>query len=398
MKSLAALFSILLLMLPFQNCSKPFTTSEDLASLTDNEPPIPGSDQPEPAPQIPNQPPEMNPPVQSNMRMVFMATGHQARTIMSCDDGQTWINDRSDNPATRCWVSGSPNNVECDHTPTSSRGLDAGDGWFYTSYGWGFPGTARRSRDGVTWETIFSNRSSIGIVLSTSGLLTWFSGVGDYPISNDLGLNWSVTRPPDNYFMGRSVARVGNRIWISSDDESRALYSADGGLTIQPVTIPNLSRELKVAEGNGVIVILSSRFVSSVFTSFTIRSTDGGQTWSSQVIYSGSTYASWSDIIFDGTQFVTWAGNQRYTSTNGLNWTATPVNISFGVIDGSVSFNPVTRTFAHISNRWGSYYESQRAFRSTDGINWTQLSGAAFPGGHPIHKIIAAPMEERFCP
>lgn len=335
-------------------------------------------------------------PNPSNMRMVFMAHGHQARTIMSCDDGLTWINDRSDNPATRCWVDGNPNYVECDHTPVSARGLDAGNGWFYTAYGWGYPGTARRSRDGINWEIISRNRNSNGIILTDNGLLTWFSEGGDYPISTDFGTTWSVTRPPGNYYVGRNVASVGNKIWLSSDDESRALYSADGGRTIQAMTIPNLNRELKVAEGNNVIVMLSSRYTNNVVTNYSIRSTDGGLTWVSQVVPTGN--VSWSDLIFNGTEFVTWAGGQRYTSRDGQAWTATAVTIAVNVVEGPVAYDPNTRTYVHVSASWGNYYANQRAFRSTNGITWTQLSTQAFPGGHPITKIISAPMEARFCP
>lgn len=342
-------------------------------------------------------PPNPDPPtVPGNMRMVFMATGHQARTIMSCDDGQTWINDRSDNQAARCWVDGNPNYVECDHTAVSSRGLDAGNGWFYTAYGWGYRGTARRSRDGINWEVISSNRTSNGIILTDNGLLTWFSEGGDYPISSDFGTTWSVTRPPGNYFGGGGVASVGNKIWISSDDESRAMYSADGGRTIQSVTVPNLNREIKVAEGNGVIVMLSSKYQNNMSINYSMRSTDGGLTWASQVVPTGS--ASWSDLIFNGTEFVTWAGNQRYTSRDGQAWTTTTVTIPVNIVEGSVAYDPNTRTYVHVSNSWGRYYASQRAFRSTNGITWTQLSTQAFPGGHPILKIISAPMEARYCP
>lgn len=339
-----------------------------------------------------------DPQVPNNMRMVFMATGHQARTIMSCDDGRTWINDRSDNPLARCWVEGNPNYVECDHTPTSSRGIDSANGWFYTSYGWGYPGSARRSRDGVNWEIINRNRTSIGIIITDNGQLTWFSDTGNFPTSTTQGQSWSVTNPPGNYFLGRSVAKVGNKIWISSDDVSRALYSPDGGLTIQSVTIPNLNREIKIAEGNGVMVMLSSRFQNNIYTAYSMRSTDGGITWTSQTVFSGAAYLAWSDLIFNGAEFVTWAGNQRFSTRDGQTWTQTPVSIPINTIEGSVAYNPITQTYSHISNRWGNFYAGQKAYRSTNGINWTELPAQAFPGGHPISKIIAAPMESRFCP
>lgn len=384
-------------MASFANCTSPFTTA--VLTPGNHNFRVQATDQAGNMSQLTHQWTQSivtTPP--DNMRMVFMATGHQARTIMSCDDGQTWINDRSDNPAARCWVEGNPNYVECDHTPVSSRGLDGGNGWFYTSYGWGYPGTARRSRDGVNWEIIFRNRNSNGISFSANGILTWFSETNDYPLSNDFGQTWSVTRPPGNYFLGRSVANVGNKVWISSDDESRALYSSDGGLNIQAITIPNLNREVKVAEGNGVLVMLSSKYQNNIYTAYSMRSTDDGRSWASQVVFSGATYLNWSDLIFNGTEFVTWAGNQKYTTRDGITWTTTPVSISLGTIEGSVAFNPVTQTYVHITNRWGNHYANQRAFRSSNGITWTQLAAQAFPGGHPIINIITSPMESRFCP
>lgn len=88
---------------------------------------------------------------------VFIAAGKVGRTLMSCDDGLTWIHDRSDNDSTRCWTEG-PNNLECDHATSSFTGMDVSDdGFFYNQYGWCGNGTIRRSRDYSTWEVIKSD-------------------------------------------------------------------------------------------------------------------------------------------------------------------------------------------------------------------------------------------------
>ncbi len=87
---------------------------------------------------------------------VFFAQGHLGRTVISCDDGKTWLHDRSDDDAGQCWVAGA-NSVECDHQPTSNAGIDSGDGWLFASFGHGSNGTVRASRDGAQWKIINAN-------------------------------------------------------------------------------------------------------------------------------------------------------------------------------------------------------------------------------------------------
>ena len=96
----------------FQNCSNKQYISPNLLTNASNET---SSDALMPV--LPT------PVLTGTTKSVFMATGHMGRTVMSCDDGKSWINDRSENDNARCWsASTDPNYVECDHTPYSGRG------------------------------------------------------------------------------------------------------------------------------------------------------------------------------------------------------------------------------------------------------------------------------------
>src|SRR5690348_12150685 len=79
---------------------------------------------------------------------MFVAIGKFGRVTMSCDDGQSWLVNESDDDGASCV------GIDCDHHPGSSTGLTHGGGYFFASFGWGDnPSRIRRSADGVTWET-----------------------------------------------------------------------------------------------------------------------------------------------------------------------------------------------------------------------------------------------------
>lgn len=328
---------------------------------------------------------------------VFMAEGHLGRTIMSCDDGRTWLNDRSDNPAGQCWVSGSPNEVECDHTAISGTGLDTGDGWFFANFGWGYNGTARRTRDGVNWEIIKDGAWGGGISYS-DGVVLWLAG-GNWPISVDSGATWagSGANIPNGYFDARTLSRFGTKIAVSGDPVA-GLFSRDSGRTWFLVTLNNViwSRNVKIAEGNGHLISLSSTTDNmGRVTKYIGRSPDNGLTWN------GTTPndlgdQDWNGLFFTGTEFVTFTDGKKLTSPDGIAWTATPVT------PAAAARGPIARgangAWVSIPNNWGGYYANQRAYRSADGVTWTQLSTTAFPGGHPITKLVAGFLPAAACP
>src|SRR5690606_6858809 len=82
---------------------------------------------------------------------LFVAQGHLGRTVISCDGGQSWTADQSNDAEAQCW-SGPDDEPDCDHDPGAGRGIVFADGWFVATFGWGPPGGIVRSRDGVAWE------------------------------------------------------------------------------------------------------------------------------------------------------------------------------------------------------------------------------------------------------
>jgi len=313
-----------------------------------------------------------------------MATGHMARTVMSCDDGRTWIRDRSENDNARCWVSG-PNYVECDHTPFSTKGIDAGDGWFFVNYGWGYSGSARRTRDGINWQTIRTGDLGGGISYFNGELfLQWYQAL----LSSNAGDTW---RPLGSNILS-TVAfplsqRLGNKFIVDgrSEGQNKIVISRDQGRTWEAGAGFRAENRGNYAEGRGVIVAASQ---------LAARSTDDGRTWT-QIAGPANIFA----VKFNGSQFLAWSMNGLvYRSSDGLSWTSTAFTIAGGgSFQGPIAYNPATGTYVAIRNEWDQYYDKQKAYRSTDGISWVQLPAASFRGGHPIANIITGEMDAANC-
>ena len=313
----------------------------------------------------PNEPPSGTIPM-------FVAQGHAGRTIISCDDGRTWVADQSD----EAWDYCSSN--DCDHGPGAGRGITWGDGWFFATFGWGGSGTVKRSRNGVTWEPVLESGDFGGVAFG-NGRLVAASRSGQY--SDDHGETWNDFESTE--LSGWTVRATGfapyggGRFIISADGE--IVVSADGSTWSKPQSIPAAcsggAYQGRIIYGNGTIVMTPA-------SGPVCYSTDGGQTWSST-----------SDVgplrangIWNGSEFMAWNFGTVYRSADGRHWTSTetvPNDIDFGV--AAVSDQG---TIVGISNGWQQHYDSQVFYRSEDGVNWEVLSAAAYTGGHPI-KVIA---------
>lgn len=409
----SALF--LVSILSFQNCGKPafnpdggfMAPSSHLGDDpgTDSDGDSGGAPTPTPTPVIGPSPspsptpaptPTPTPTPAPGQAYVLVATGFVGRTVISCDQGRTWIRDRSDNQNTRCWVDGNPNYVECDHTANSGRNIEYGDGWFYAAYGWGSnAATLRKSRDGYNWQTIATGNSGAGVSYY-QGFLLWING-GGWPGSTNGGMSFTNYEPsnipnfPGAYSI-RTLARSEGLI-VASGDDPGGLYSRDAGRTWSRATLNGIewTRTVQLARGNGQLISLSSNTVNNQGRLYVARSTDNGATWNGASVASVPAYENWSSLIFNGTQFITWSSGKRWMSVDGLNWTATNMNSQH--VNGPVALTP-NGTYVSIPNFWGQYYAGQRAYYSTDGLNWTQ---AQFPGGHPISKIVGGYVDAAAC-
>lgn len=354
-------------------------TSEPPATPADGGTSITGSDASPPGPTKPGG------------KEIFVAVGHMGRSVVSCDDGQTWIHDRSDDDDARCWVDGDPNYVECDHTPSSSPsgGITYGDGWFYASYGWGYDGSLRRSRDGFSWETVKSDGWGGGVAYAKQSVFVLWEN--DWSRSTDRGATWSpVATAPEG--LDHAFPRaVGDRLFAIGRPAgaTKGALSEDGGATWQNVTGLAQDTGRSIMEGNGVLVGIGDGGVAA-------RSMDGGKTWTSKPVVVGGEWTT--NLLFDGNTFVAWAGNVRWSSTDGLAWSAAPPSTSLpGGWTAAVAFSPSTKTYVAILSAWRSYYAAQKAYRSADGVTWTTLDASHFHGGHPLWTIAVGNVDPAAC-
>ena len=116
---------------------------------------------------------------------IFLAQGYAGRTTISCDDGRTWIENRSMDDSLRCFQG-----IDCDHHPGRAKGIVyTRGGTFVATYGWGPAGGVERSRDGVNWERTLEGTTFGGIATEGDHVLL---GAHDVRVSEDDGETWEV--------------------------------------------------------------------------------------------------------------------------------------------------------------------------------------------------------------
>lgn len=325
---------------------------------------------------------------------VFLAAGKLGRTVMSIDDGVSWIHDRSDDDRARCWCEkDDPRYVECDHDPRSFTGLGASaDGWFYAQYGWGAPGTIRRSRNFIDWEVVRTGGWGGGLAVARNVVVSLWNGRRWR--SADHGATWNEVKDSLSWDGHPFVKSVGDTLFAVGRGDGQFKISTDLGESWKLLPDVNAGWSDSIAAGNGILVSTGTRRLKDQpEIACAARSTDGGTTWTGQELLPGKRWAA--NVVFNGKEFLNWSDGQQYRSADGVKWTATPMTT--GKFNSkhwaaNVCVNPRTRTLVAILNVWGNYYEKQKAYRSQDGITWTELDGEHFQGGHPIGRIILARM------
>jgi hypothetical protein len=307
---------------------------------------------------------------------MFVAQGHLGRTIISCDDGKTWVADQS---ASEAW--GYCNDNDCDHDPGAGRGITWADGWFFATFGWGRPGQVIRSRDGVSWETVFEGRSFGGIVYG-NGRLVAAHRTGLY--SDDQGESWqefgdvelTVWNVRDAAFIDHDGGRF---IMTAHDGYSEIVVSRDGVSWTQPPSVPpncgGGAYQGHILYGQGTIVMAREDGI-------VCYSKDGGETWTSKSIAD----AFRANPVWTGSEFMVWNRGTLYRSADGETWTQTPIVPSD--IDLGATAVAEGGTFVGVTNHWQQHYDAQIFYRSEDGVHWEALDATAYTGGHPI-KLIA---------
>lgn len=342
---------------------------------------------------------------------MFVAQGMVGRTTISCDDGRSWIADRAWDTEGDPLLCGSTEPVRCDesacqylditgacvssdpcdcgHSPGFAKGIAYGDGWIVATWGWGHPGSARRSRNGIDWEATLSGEDAMfGGLVHGAGAFVLSSR---YPYTSADGARWVAGAEADFRGPGGeivwSVRRLGfvdydgGRFVATANPPQAVLVSADAGLTwhaptsIDDACLASVGSYGGIASGNGVIVGIGDDGV-------TCRSSDGGDTWTLGSVGGEGIYAR---VLWTGDAFVTWAPGVRYTSPDAATWTATPTTPE-GVWLGAVAMSEATGTFAANGRVWDGY-ERQSFWRSTNGVDWEQLPASAFQGGHYVFEV-----------
>lgn len=339
---------------------------------------------------------------------IFVAQGNLGRTMISCDDGNTWVGNRSwdvegdplvcgTKQARRCTdtqcsytVMGQCKSEPCCYdTPDIPKGVIYGAGAFVATWGWGQPGSVRRSPNGIDWTTTHPDDTFGGVAFgggkfvvasrapffSTDGSTWTASKPADFR-NNDGSTMWSVRR-----FGYAEYQSEGRFVAVASGNTDRdMLVSSDGGQNWwRPTTIPSacaldVSTYGGIVSANGIIVIVDQHANAC-------RSTDGGKTWS--VSATGATQVL-SHGVWTGKEFRFWADDAyMLTSTDGASWTktrmATPMRL------GPVALG-ASGTFVATGSVWDGY-EKQHFFRSTDGLTWKSLPTTAFAQGHSIFYL-----------
>lgn len=340
------------------------TTTLTTTTTSTTAEPMPTTDEPTSTMATTGPPPATSVPV-------FIAQGHYGRTTISCDDGRTWIQDKSQDDSVRCFEAG----LDCDHNAFAGRGVAHGEQTFVLTWGWGAPGSLVRSEDAAMFETVLSDTPTFADIAFGNG--RFVANNSDTQISDDLGKTWSPGGPLGIDINTRAIEffphDAGWFVVTGESGETRAITRSPDGITWTPATTrpPQCGGYvIGLAYGSGVGVIASGN-------GHVCRTTDGGDTWEYVPVAPDLS----SPPVWTGSEFFVYQGSTLHRSADGSSWQSEPIS------PGDASIGPIARspdgTFVAANAGWMVWYEQQKFFRSEDGVNWEVAD--AFAGSHPIY-------------
>lgn len=316
---------------------------------------------------------------------LWVAIGKFGRITTSCDEGRTWVFNRSDDDGGNCV------GLDCDHHPGSSTGITFGGGAFYASFGWGDnPSRIMRSTNGIDWQTVYDVQafSFAGLAWGQGRL---FGGDASPRYSLDDGVSFMDAAWPDYQVPGgawpnaRSIAFGGGQVLLISGSGDTSwgdtTISSDLGLTYtHPTVLPEGCRGYSrpPVYDRGTWLQLWSGTLAAC------HSSNSGDTWVETHPFDPMG-GEISNAVSTGTEFVVYQGNRGFRTADGSSWSAFDSNQRVGVL----GHNPATGTYVMTQDSWGQPYTEQRFHRSTDGITWEQLPLSAFVQSHPITHILS---------
>lgn len=301
---------------------------------------------------------------------VFVAAGHGARTITSCDDGLSWIeNDQL-----------ADENV--DHSEFTEKGLVYGDGVFLHMIGWGYPNSVKRSENGIDWtrHTIDDGGGGLVFLDTPSPKFQAVSGWGSCAQSMD-GITWSACDGTPTYPENvREVQGGGSFVGVGGD--LAAVFSFDAGVTWAGGAgcdlaggFGNLGQRGGFAHGNGVDVAVASH-------GEWCQTPDGGVTWNTGDLDAEEESVD-GKVAFLGGQFWAPTGNGAYRSTDGTEWQEVTFQPE-GTRIHAMAWSQETGTYVGVE-RVGDDAPESRFYRSEDGVEWTLVTA---PGGPTLRRVV----------
>ena len=339
---------------------------------------------------------------------VFLAVGKMGRTMISCDDGLTWVADQSYDAqgassvcgdtssvicgqpdATSCQVrtkDGCETQPLCDRCPISAASAPYGNGWFVVSHGGGGSrGDVRRSRDGVNWEVVEDATDNVRIAFAKGNFYKMGYNMEISPDAKTWQPYKLMTSEGEQNFSSHQLFDLGDRLIMTTyeRDPAQILFSEDEGATWTvsqvPETCGRLARRVSGGGGRVLLVGLDRKHVcvstdgARTFTEHNLE--DKGQSIHAQVTYKNGRFTTWGPYGFE-----------RMTSRDGITWDTSRVVPRHSMRHHAT--NPHSGATVSAWNPHQEVYTQQAFFQSPNGYFWKKLNSSQYDKGHAIDAIV----------